>query len=183
MAKLDLILSRRQALAGLSVIGAGAIPGVAASAKNSIALPSRTAWDHALAKFQRLHDEHEAACTAHGLVESRYYAERPNLHPGGELRIGDTIETFNERLRADRAEFDRIDADCARRTGHDVSEARQADACDASWEALSELLTTPAPGLAEVVQKIELATEYGRRIEDLEPVCADARRLLSNGRA
>ena len=50
-------------------------------------------------------------------------------------------------------------------------------ACDASWEALGDLLATPAPGLAEVVQKIELASEYGRRIDDLEPVIADLRRL------
>ena len=48
---------------------------------------------------------------------------------------------------------------------------------------LGVLLATPAPGLAEAVQKIELATEYGRLIDELEPVCADLRRFISQERA
>ena len=174
-------MSRREMLTGMAVTGATAALSAPSIAKSQPA--SRTEWDAAMARFCRLHDEHEAACTAHSAVEDRYYVERPVQPLGAEFRKGDTVDSYHERLRADRAEFERLDAECSRRTGFTASEARQARACDASWEALSDLLATPAPGLAEVVMKIELATEYDRAVDELEPVVADLRRLLSNGRA
>ena len=145
--------------------------------------PSRAEWDTALAKFRHHHDEHEAACVAHYAIEDRYFAERPDQPLGADFRKGDTVESYHARLRADRAEFERAAAECRRRTGFDLSEARLTEACDASWNTLGDLLATPAPGMAEVAQKIELATEYGRKIDDMKPVCADLRRFLSDGRA
>ena len=181
MATSEHILSRRQALARLPNLG----PWRSRARRRwqGITRPDRHAWNAALAKFRRLHDEHEAACSAHTAFEERYYNERPARAPSAEFRIGDTVDTYHARLEADRAEFERLDAECSERTGFDASEARQAQACDASWDALGSLLTTPAPGLAEAAMKIELAIEYGRRMVDLEPVCADLRRLFSNGRA
>ena len=183
MAELNTTLSRRQALAGLSIIGAAAIPVATASAEGFMGRPSRAEWDMALAKFRSHHGEHEAACVAYYAIEDRYFAEKPDRPMGGEFRTGDTVESYHARLRRDRAEFERADAECRHRTGFDLSEARQAEACDASWNALDNLLATPAPGLAEVIQKIELATEYGRKIENLGPACADLHRFLSRGRA
>ena len=183
MADLNITLSRRQALAGLSIIGAAAIPVATASAEGFMGGPSRAEWDTTLAKFRHHHDEHEAACVAHYAVEDRYYAEKPDQPLGGEFMRGDTVESYHARPRRDRAEFERADAECRHRTGFDLSKARQSEACDASWNALGDLLGTPAPGPAEVVQKIELATEYGRKMDDLEQACADLRRFLSQGRA
>ena len=174
-------MNRREMLTGMAVAGAT----VALSTPTiAMSLPaSRAAWDTALAKFRRHHDEHEAACVAHYTIEARYFAERPSQALGAEFRKGDTVDSYHARLQADRAEFERADAECSRRTGFDASEARQAEACDASWEALGDLLVTPAPGLAEVILKIELATEYGRTTDELMPVCADLRHFLSTGRA
>ena len=52
MATSEHTLSRRQALAGLSVLGAVAIPTVA-STKTTIARPDRRAWDSAMAHLKR----------------------------------------------------------------------------------------------------------------------------------
>ena len=174
-------MNRRDMLTGMAVAGATVALTSPSIAKSLPA--SRAQWDAAMAKFRRLHDEHEEACTAHSAVEDRYYAEKPVQPLGAEFRKGDTVETYHARLLADRAEFERADAECMRRTGFDASDARQAQACDASWNALGDLLVTPAPGLAEVILKIELATEYGRTTDELMPVCADLRHFLSTGRA
>ena len=174
-------MNRREMLTGMAVAGATVALSAPTLAKGLPA--SRATWDATLAKFRRLHDEHEEACTAHSAVEDRYYAEKPDRPLGAEFRKGDTVETYHARLCADRAEFERADAECMRRTGFDASDVRQAQACDASWNALSDLIATPAPGLSEVVMKIELATEYGRTIDELKPVCADLRHFLSTGRA
>ena len=174
-------MTRREMLTGVAVASATVALSSPTIAKS---LPtSRSKWDTALAKFRHLHDAHEAVCTAHSAVEDRYYAERPVQPLGAEFRKGDTVESYHERLRADRAAFEQLDAECRHRTGFDASEARQERAGDASWEAMDDLIATPAPGLAEVVMKIELATEHGRTIDELEPVCADLRRFLSQGRA
>ena len=168
-------MNRREVLTGMALASAAVAVPATVVAKGLPA--SRAAWDRAMATFRRLHDEHEAACVAQGAVEERYYAERPAQPLGAEFKIGDTVDTYHARLQHDREHFERLDAECRERTGFEASEARQGLACDASWEALGALLATPAPGLAEVAQKIELATEYGRRIEDLDPVIADLRRL------
>ena len=174
-------MNRREMLSGTAVAGATVALATPTIAKSLPA--SRGAWDTALAKFRWHHAEHEAACTAHNVVEARYYAERPDQPLGAVFKVGDTEETYNARVRADQAEFERLDAECERRTGYDISEARQAQACNASWDALGELLATPAPGLAEVVLKIELAAEYGLTMQELEPVCADLRRFVSQEKA
>ena len=167
--------------AGIAVAGATEALATPTIAKNLPA--SRPQWVAALARFRRPHDAHEAACTAHSAGEDRYYPEKP-VHPlGAEFRKGDTVATYHARLQADRAKFERLNAECRRRTGFDASEERQGLACDGSWEAMGNLLATPAPGLADVVLKIELATEYGRTIDELGPVCADLRRFLPQGRA
>ena len=170
-------MNRREMLTGMAVAGATFALSAPTIAKSLPA--SRTLWDAALAKFRHHHAEHEAACTAHGAFEDRYFAERPRQPLGAEFRIGDTVDSYHARIHAERAEFERLDAECSRRTGFDASEARQERACDASWDALGDLLATPAPGLAEVALKIELATEYGRTIDELEPVCADLHRFLA----
>ena len=168
-------------LTGMAVASATVALPAPAVAKS---LPvSRATWNAALARFRHHHNEHEAACVAHYSIEARYFAERPCQPLGAEFRKGGTIDSYHARPQADREKFERADAECQQRTGFDASEARQADACDASWEALGNLLATPAPGLAEVVQKIELATEYGRTIDELKPVLTDLRRFLSQGRA
>ena len=174
-------MNRREMLTGMAVAGATVALTSPSIAKSPPA--SRVQWDAALAKFRCLHDEHEEACTAHSAVEDRYYGEKPAQPLGAEFRKGDTVDSYHTRLHADRTQFERLDVECRKRTGFDASEERQALACDASWEAMGDLLATPAPGLAEVVMKIELATEYGRTIDEMEPVCADLRRFLSNGRA
>ena len=172
-------MNRREVLTGMAVAGATVALSAPTIAKSLPA--SRSHWDAALAKFRRLHDEHDAACTAHSVVEDRYYAERPVQPLGAVFKKGDTIDSYHERLRADQAEFERLDAECRHRTGYDASEEMQGQACEASWDALGELLATPAPGLAEVVQKIELAAEYGLTMKDLGPVCADLRRFVAIG--
>lgn len=174
-------MNRREMLTGMAVAGATVALSAPTIAKTLPA--SRAQWDGALARFRHLHDAHEAACTAHSAVEDRYFAERPRQSFGGVFKVGDTEATYNARQRAEREEFERLDAECMRRTGYEASEARQAQACDASWEALGELLATPVPGLAEVVLKIELAAEYGRTVAELGPVCADLRRLQSQEKA
>ena len=174
-------MNRREMLTGMAVASATVALPAPAVAKS---LPvSRATWNAALARFRHHHNEHEAACVAHYSIEARYYAEKPQHPLGAEFRKGDTVETYHARLRADRVEFERADAECRSSSGFDVSEERQAEACDTSWNALGVLLATPAPGLAEAVQKIELATEYGRLIDELEPVCADLRRFISQERA
>lgn len=174
-------MNRREVLTGMAVASAAITLPAAAIAKASSG-PSHRAWDRALSAFKHCHAMHEAACTSYSAVEGRYFAERPDQPLGGEFRIGDTIETYHARLKADRAEFERLDAECRVKTGQDQSEAKQMLACDASWNALTELLATPAPDLQAVLLKIELATEHGREIEDLGPVLADLRRFAA-GRA
>jgi hypothetical protein len=172
-------MNRREALTGMALASAAiTLPAIAKASTG----PSRRAWDKALSAFKHCHAEHEAACTSHSAVEERYFAERPAQPFGGEFRIGDTVETYHARLKADRAEFERLDAECRIRTGQEQSEAKQMLACDASWNALTDLLATPAPDLQAVLLKIEQATEHGREIEDLGPVLADLRRFTA-GRA
>jgi Ni/Co efflux regulator RcnB len=175
-------VNRREVLTGMALASAAVAVPATAMAKASTN-PSRHAWDMALAKFRCFHDEHEAACVAHSSVEERYYTDRTVQPLGAEFRKGDTVDSYHARLEADRAEFERLDAECVQRTGYAASETRQAQACDASWEAMGDLIATPAPGLAEVIQKIELATDYGRTVNELDPVCADLRRFLSQGKA
>ena len=54
MAASEHILSRRQALAGLSVLGAVAIPSGALASKSAMAQPSSAAWDAAFAHSRSL---------------------------------------------------------------------------------------------------------------------------------
>jgi len=70
-------------------------------------------------------------------------------------------------------------ASCSPRPQLGLDEARENAvlACSATCDALDALLTTPAPDLASVALKIELARDYGRDIDDLAPVLADLRRL------
>ncbi len=171
-------MNRREALTGMALASAAITLPAAAIAKASSG-HSRLEWDKALSTFKHCHAEHEATCTSHSAVEERYFAERPDQPLGGEFRIGDTVETYHARLTADRAEFERLDAECRVKTGQDQSEAKLGQACDASWNGLNALLNTSAPGLPEVIQKIELAIEHGREIEDLGPVLADLRRLAA----
>jgi hypothetical protein len=174
-------VNRREVLTGMALASASvAIP--AAALANASTGSSRYQWDKAMSGFRRLHEEHEAVCVAHGAVEERYFNERPAQPLGGEFRIGDTVDSYYARLRHDREQSERLDAECRERTGFSASEAKQGLACDASWEALTELLATPAPDLQAVLLKIELATEHGREIEDLGPVLADLRRFAA-GRA
>ena len=169
-------MNRREALTGMALASAAiTLPAIAKASSGH----SRLEWDEALSTFKHCHAEHEAACTSHSAVEERYFAERPAQSLGGEFRIGDTDETYHARLKADRAEFERLDAKCRVKTGQDQSEAKLGQACDASCNSLTDLLATPAPDLQAVVRKIELATEHSREIEDLGPVLADLRRFAA----
>jgi hypothetical protein len=182
MATSEHTLSRRQALAGLSLIGA-AIPAVAASAASTVTQPSRAVWDAAVAKHRHLHAEHEAACAALNPAEERYYAERPKMPSGAAFLIGDTVEDYHARIIATKAEYERLDTECSLRTGHDEAVKVQWLACDASWKAMTDLIATPAPDVQAVVLKMELAMDHGREIEDLKPILVDLNRLLTTGRA
>ena len=172
-------MNRREVLTGMALASAAiTLPAIAKASSGR----TRLEWDTALSTFKHCHAEHEAACTSHSAVEERYFAERPDQPLGGDFRIGDTVETYHARLKADRAEFERLDAECRVKTGQDQSEAKLGQACDASCNSLTDLLATPAPDLQAVARKIELATEHGREIEDLGPVLADLRRFAA-GRA
>ena len=85
---------------------------------------NRLEWISAPARFRPIHDEREAACTIHSAAKDRYYAERPVQRLGPEFRNGDTVKSYHERFRVDRAEFKRFDAKCSHLTGVKASEAR-----------------------------------------------------------
>lgn len=104
-------------------------------------------WNAALAGLKQAQDAHLAAVDAHGEAQTRYYAAHP-----------DTSQSELEALIAETQSND------ARTSGE-------------SSAAADAVLACPAPDLAAVARKIEIAQDYGRDASELAPVIADLRRI------
>jgi hypothetical protein len=161
-----------------ALLGAIAVAPIAALPVASLAhVGSTGAWEEALATFHRLHAEHEAACDAHSNAQSLYFKARPEQPCGSPFYVGDTVETYNERVR--KGPETRAKADQALRDEYrvDETEAEEARACHAAHDALEALLATPAPGLTALATKIELAIDREVDVSDIAPLLVDLRRM------
>ena len=78
MAASEHTLSRRQALAGLSVLGAVAIPSGALASKSAMAQPSSAAWDAAFAHMEACKAKSDASEREWNLLYDAYEAGIPS---------------------------------------------------------------------------------------------------------
>ena len=206
MATSDHTLSRRQALAGLSMAGAvAATPAMAATATRS-ALGDSSAWDQASAawrlvdqKFDALGDRFDAAEEAWGDADGprvdRYFEEYRLDTSMTRDQAESALKMFNTRARlSGRAQIDATKiADEFAASLKRSADLKKHFRVDEHWDRMKAYQTTfdevrdaimkiPAPHVAALLIKIEIAA-ISLDDEHAESVLADARRLLSNGRA
>lgn len=206
MASTDTNLSRRQALAGLSILGTVAIPGAQAATKAATVRPGRAAWDRAFAhwvpvetRFNALHDRFNAAEEAWGEAGDprvgRYFDEyHLNMlmergHIEGALAMHNTRQRVTGGDQIDvKQTADEFEAYRTRST-----DLRKHFRVDEYWdhatvyrptyyEARDRIMAVPAPDIPALLVKIEIAA-VSLDNEHAESMLVDARRLLSDGRA
>jgi hypothetical protein len=189
-------LARRAMLGAIAATPLLALPASAAA-------PDMTEWQIAMREYRQSDAALNAAITAHGKVEERYFAENPERpkyvveteEDYGRLgrltlpmtvreedladphAIFDTAERTAE-MREGFAAYHREEAAVKERTGYAASEQRYEQVLDANIKALARLLAIPAPSFAALAEKIEVIIgEYDDSQGRVAGALADLRRL------
>ena len=200
MASKNIILSRRQALAGLSIIGAAAAaPAMGATALRTAISDTRD-WDAAFAQWSSVHGRYDALCDrfnaaeeAHGEAHPRVdrYFDDYRLNTVMERgHVEGSLSMYNNRQRlTGGAQIDvqqvadeffaylKRNADSREHFRLEESWGRVQANRPAYFEARECIMGVPAPHLAALLVKIEISAislDEGHA----EAVLADARRLL-----
>jgi hypothetical protein len=134
-------------------------------------------WRAALAELERALADQDMASAIYKEAEAAFQGGRPRRPKASAFLKHDTAETYNARLRLEIASHERADAEYLEHSGFRKIEEAFTRASEVAGTALMTVLATPAPDLAAVVHKIELAREDGLELSDLDPVLADLRRL------
>lgn len=175
---------------------------------------NRNLWKAAMTKYEALRAESETASAIYSAAYKAYEAEAPSIemipfarfpymHKNWVARVMN-IDAVQEKMLSEAhvsgeaqaatiaafdavREYRRLDAECEDR--HDIGElgGRSDRLCDSLNDALGELIALPAPGLPELLWKLE-TTFVERPDQDttppmdmgyVQPIFDDARRLLS----
>jgi hypothetical protein len=179
------------ALARRSFIGGAAIVAMSANAIDCFA-PSRTfvpaasfraAWDAAVANAAHYEAAFEATGDDFTRTEALYWSMRPErptnedllTHYTGPIQPGQSIFARGAAIKADYEQRDRL---AKQQSGHDEAAGARDAAMHLATAATEALIACPAPDLAAVAYKIELARNECMDLEDIAPVLADLRRLM-----
>ncbi|QTH20798.1 hypothetical protein HRJ34_21115 [Rhizorhabdus wittichii] len=154
------IPTRRAALGTLI-----AAPFVIGAPVAALPSPAAGAFEQALATLERAKAAHYAAIETMDAAEAAFYAACQPRQPMAEL------------ADSERAARKQADVEARQRFGVDEALEMEGLAGSAACDALAAVLATPAPDIAAVVLKIELARDGSLGIDDLAPVLADLRRL------
>lgn len=170
-------------------LGGGALAVVAAAAVISIPTltmatptPSLAAWNAALASVARTKAAMEVTSGPSTQAEELYFRLRPKPLTFEDVFMAptdpaDTYEVLHDRRFAMKADYERREALARQQAGCAEAENAWNIACDADSDAVKALLLCPAPDLAAVAYKIELARTECMELEDIAPTLADLRRL------
>ncbi|PTD20434.1 hypothetical protein [Sphingomonas fennica] len=132
---------------------------------------TKVAWRAALARVESARAIELEVTSVVDRAETRFFAWQKRVSGPVRFRAQDTVETLNARIAKIRTRTE------AARRDMDEAHAAQGEAnrtCDAAVRAA---LAVPAPDMAIVLQKFELAAEFGLEIEDIGPLLADLRRM------
>ena len=181
MAEQTLTANRRGFIGGAAVIAvsACAIDCFAVPAAGASVVASRAAWEAALAQFARAKAGFAVMYEALTQAEGRYYAlrpERPSHQSLPDLHVGN-LDEWKARAKVVQDDLDRWDELARRQAGLVDAEAGEALYSSRLGEAIDALMLCPAPDLAAVAYKIELAKTEGMNLRDIEPALCDLRRL------
>lgn len=132
---------------------------------------ANTVWASALARVESTRVALDKMSPVLEAAETAYYACQKKWLGPARFHPEDSVATFNARMEAGAAEIGRL----YQRV--ETAQDQQAAACAMLDEALDSLIDIPAPDLAAVIQKIEIAGRYGKDINDLAPVLVDLRRM------
>ena len=169
----DLAGSRRAVLAGM-LLGSVAI------ATPAVAMTSQPlGWAGAVARWRSAKAAHKKASQAFTVAQQNYYMDRPSPLANIRYLPDDSPETFNARVEQSNAEFAQTNKACRDRHRLDALEQASSDAMIDADEALFALLDEPAPNVAAIIVKIELALAQGCEVKDIAPVLDDLRRMAA----
>jgi hypothetical protein len=179
-------LARRVFLGGAAIVAVstGAIDCFAAPIFSAPAAVSRVAWDAALADVARTKAAFTPIYEALNQAESRYYALQPE-RPTGEYLLSLKPDSFEDgdldkwkaRVKVVQDDYDRQAELARRQSGLVEAEAAEDLYSSRIGDAVNALMLCPAPDLAAVVYKIELAKTEDMDLHNLNPVLVDLRRL------
>lgn len=167
---------RRAAVKALAVAAFMATPAAA-----SAPAVDRSAWDAAVSAHERAQSAYVDAEDAYALARDAYGKARPVkpllefTHFDHEPR-SEFVRKASE-LTARKEAWQAADAACRAEYRVDELDAAMNQASAAMCSAFDEVLFTPAPDLAAVVHKIELAVIEGIESVDMDLIVADIRRL------
>ena len=194
-------ITRRQTLAGFGL--AAAAVAVPTSAVAKLALGSdRSAWDAAFARYQRANAKHIALVDAHSQAEEAHSVAHPRkdiFFDEYRLGIGMTyeraVETLNfysiikkrpinaKAIAEEFMAYQHEDKELSRRFKLDELDDAVTEHLKSEYlPARDALMQLAAPDAAGLLAKIEIAT-VSLENDHAESMLADARRLLSHGRA
>jgi len=167
---------RRSAVKGLALAAFMATPAPASSPT-----VDRSAWDAAAAAYDQALVAYDAAEIAHVRARDAYRQARPGKPPNWFVYDDHEPQSEFDRKAAElKARMDPWRAaDAACRKAHRVDELNAAlnqASADIS-DAFDTIMLMPAPDLAAVIHKIEMAMMEGIESVDMDPILADLRRL------
>jgi hypothetical protein len=178
------ITNRRVFLGGAAIVAVSAIAIDCFAAPISFAPPvaSRAAWNAALANVAQAEAAFQDTHAAHDEAEHLWLSLRPKPLTFEDVFLWpsqptDTFDSRHDRRMAMKAEYERLNTVAMQQSGYAEIDRVQTIICREITSAVEALIACPAPDLASVAYKIELARTECMQLEDIAPVMADLHRL------